>query len=146
MKKTLFLLLLSGCSLKAFCQSSVSIDETKTTTSGADDTLRKSNKIFSAIQDLPAFPGGREGYKDYIKKNLTWPADALNKEGIVILNFIVEKDGVLNDIKVTRSLSPSQDAEAIRIIKASPKWTPARIHKIPVRVMFQIPVPYKKNL
>jgi protein TonB len=78
------------------------------------------------IEILPKFPGGNKAFTKYIQKNLRWPAGA-EYEGRVILNFVVEKDGRVSNVKVVKSLSPLYDAEALRVIKASPRWHPGRL-------------------
>jgi len=97
---------------------------------------------FVSVQKQPAYPGGIAKFYEYIKKEMKYPEAAKkNKtEGKVFLSFVVEKDGSLTEIKVTRSLSTETDAEAVRVLKNSPKWTPAQQNNKPVRVKYNINV------
>jgi len=64
-------------------------------------------------------------------------------EGSVIANFVVEADGTIANVGVSRPVFPSLDAEAIRVLKAMPKWTPGRQDGKPVRVRYVVPVRFK---
>ena len=80
-----------------------------------------------------------------MKKNLRYPADAV-KDGIqgrVILTFIVEKDGRLTDIKLAKSVSPSLDKEAVRIVKSMPRWNPGMQDGKKVRAKYTLPISFK---
>ena len=75
--------------------------------------------VFVSVEQEPEFPGGMAAFYKFIEKNVRYPRQALfNKEqGRVIVQMVVEKDGTLTQIAVVRSVSPSLDEEAIRIIK-----------------------------
>ncbi|UOQ98899.1 energy transducer TonB [Hymenobacter sp. 5317J-9] len=80
----------------------------------------------------PAVPlGGTEKYAQFLADHQKYPAAAMQKgiQGTVKVSFIVEKTGTVNEVKVENPLSPELDAEAIRLIKSGPKWTPARHHR-----------------
>ncbi|QEC76213.1 energy transducer TonB [Mucilaginibacter ginsenosidivorax] len=102
------------------------------------------NKIFASVENLPEFPGGQDKFIAYLSKNIRYPAvDRENgTQGRVILTFVVERDGSLTDIKVTRSLSQGTDAEATRVLKSSPKWKPGIQNGRPVRVQYSVPVSF----
>ena len=102
------------------------------------------NKIFASVENLPEFPGGQDKFIAYLSKNIRYPAvDRENgTQGRVILTFVVERDGSLTDIKVSRSLSPGTDAEATRVLKSSPKWKPGIQNGRPVRVQYSVPVSF----
>ncbi|GAA3964103.1 energy transducer TonB [Mucilaginibacter dorajii] len=102
------------------------------------------NKIFASVENLPEFPGGVEAFGRYLGKTIRYPAvDRENgTQGRVILTFVVERDGSLTDIKVSRSLSQGTDAEAIRALKSSPKWKPGIQNGRPVRVQYSVPVSF----
>jgi TonB family protein len=103
------------------------------------------NKIFTSVEQIPVFPGGFEGFSKYLAQNIHYPADAVkNKvEGKVFLTFVVERNGSLADIKVLRGVSPDIDAEALRVMKASPHWRPGIQNGRPVRVQFSVPISFK---
>lgn len=79
----------------------------------------------NGIEIVPQFRGGNKAFSKYVKDNLKWPAGAKH-EGRVILAFSIEKDGRVTNAKVTRSLYPLYDAEALRVIKNSPRWIPGK--------------------
>ncbi|WP_406825004.1 energy transducer TonB [Pedobacter sp. KACC 23697] len=101
-----------------------------------------SNKVyyFVSIQKQPAYPDEIKKFYAFIKQALKYPeiAKKNNIEGKVFANFIVEKNGTLTDIQTTRSLSPETDAEALRILRKSPRWEPALHNGVPVRVRYHI--------
>lgn len=102
---------------------------------------------FVSVQQQPAYPGGMPKFYEYLKKELKYPEAAKkNKtQGKVYLSFVVEKDGALTDIVVIKKLSPETDAEAIRVLKASPKWYPAILDKKPVRVKYSLNINFDLN-
>ncbi|WP_454804447.1 energy transducer TonB [Mucilaginibacter phyllosphaerae] len=100
------------------------------------------NQIFTAVEQVPSFPGGDGAFGKYLGNNIKYPAIARenNVQGRVVLTFVVERDGSLTDIKVLRSLGSGTDEEAIRVLKKSPKWKPGIQNGRPVRVQYSIPV------
>jgi protein TonB len=102
------------------------------------------NQIFTAVEQSPAFPGGDAKFGAYLSKNIRYPAIARenNVQGRVVLTFVVERDGSLTDIKVLRGLGSGTDEEAVRVLKASPRWKPGIQNGRPVRVQYSIPVSF----
>ena len=70
------------------------------------------------------FKGGQSGWMKYMNKNFSYPDRALKlrKQGTVILQFIVDKDGTISDANIFRSVEYSLDRESLRIIRESPRW------------------------
>lgn len=102
------------------------------------------NKVydFVSVEKQPAFPGGISKFYDYLAKEMKYP-DAAKKnktQGKIFASFIVEKDGTLTDVQVIRGLTTETDAEALRVLRKSPKWQPAQQKGIPVRVKYNIAV------
>lgn len=95
-----------------------------------EDAALKEDKIYYAgyVKEEPSFPGGEGALRDFISKNLRYPKFAKEKGiyGPVGVSFIVEKDGSLTDFIVTRSVDPSLDKEAIRVLQSMPKWNPGK--------------------
>lgn len=102
---------------------------------------------FVSIETQPSYPGGMDKFYSYVGKSVKYPAMAAenNIQGKVYLSFVVEKDGRLTDIKVERKLGGGTDEEAIRVLKASPRWTPGIQNGKPVRVKFNIPISFTLN-
>ncbi|WP_207421941.1 energy transducer TonB [Desertivirga brevis] len=94
------------------------------------------------IEVQPEFPGGMNKFYEYVGRSYNYPAAAKEQgvSGRVILNFVVEKDGSLTDIKVVRDLGMGTGDEAIRVLKKSKKWNPGIQNGRPVRVSYTIPI------
>ena len=98
----------------------------------------ESNKIFNGddVDQQPSFPGGTNALNTFILSNLKYPVWAQEKgiQGRVVVKFIVEKDGSISNVEVDRSVSTSLDNEAMRVVKAMPKWIPGQINGKAVKV------------
>ena len=99
-------------------------------------------EFFMVVENMPVFPGGDLGLMKYIQKNVRYPAIAkeYNITGKVYVSFIVDKSGNVTDVKVVRGVDKNLDAEAVRVVKSLPKYTPGKQRGKPVRVMFTIPI------
>jgi protein TonB len=102
------------------------------------------NEIFTAVEKNPEFPGGLGKFGQYLSNNIKYPAVARENgvQGRVFVTFVVEKDGTLTDIKVTRGIGSGCDEEAVRVLKKSPKWTPGIQNGRPVRVQYNVPIAF----
>ncbi len=103
------------------------------------------DEVCMSAEKYPEFPGGTTALFDFINKNVKYPRSARDKgiEGRVFVQFVVEKDGSLSSFTVLRGVSDELDAEAIRVLKAMPKWKPGMNDGKPVRVQFTIPFNFK---
>lgn len=101
--------------------------------------------IFQVVEQMPEFPGGMEALLAYLGKNIKYPASAQenNIQGRAVIEFVVNKDGSIVDPKVVKSLDPACDKEALRVIKAMPKWNPGKQRGKPVRVKYTVPVTFR---
>jgi len=99
---------------------------------------------FVVVEEMPSFgPGGIDEFRNnYIAKNLKYPDVAAENgiQGRVFINFVVEPDGRVTNVKVVRSVDPALDKEAVRVVSSSPKWKPGKQRGKPVRVQFTIPI------
>jgi protein TonB len=102
-------------------------------------------KVFTSVEQMPQFPGGDAALMKYLSSHIQYPAMAAenNVQGKVILQFVVEKDGKVGEVKVARSVDKDLDREAIRVVKSLPKFTPGRQNGQPVRVWYTLPVTFK---
>ena len=109
------------------------------------DVSSTNDNPFDVVEEMPQFPGGAAALMQYLSKNIRYPEEAHknNIQGRVIVNFIVETDGSITEAKVTRSIHPLLDAEALRVINAMPKWNPGMQGGKPVRVKYTVPVTFK---
>ena len=97
------------------------------------------------VEVLPEYPGGTAAIFEFIQKNVKYPESAKEKglEGRVFIQFVVEKDGSLSSFQVLRGVSDDIDAEAIRVLKAMPKWKPGMNNGEPVRVQYTMPFKFQ---
>lgn len=103
------------------------------------------NRTYRAVEQMPSFPGGTKAMMEFLSKNTQYPEEAAKKgiQGTVFVQFVVEKDGSIKDVKVIRGKHPLLDAEAVRVAKLMPKWTPGKQDGKAVRVEFTMPVKFK---
>ncbi len=100
--------------------------------------------VFFIVEEMPEFEGDDKGdkFRSYIAKNLSYPEDAAEKKisGKVFIQFTVETDGSVSNVKVVRGVDPLLDAEAMRVVKSSPIWKPGKQRGQNVRVSFTFPI------
>lgn len=106
-----------------------------------------SNRVYDVVEQMPSFPGGNSGLMTYLNQNIRYPAEAQETcaQGRVVVSFVVGKDGHISDVTVVRSVDPSLDKEAVRVIRNMPRWTPGKQGGEPVRVRFTVPVSFRLN-
>ena len=116
-------------------------------TTKATKKTSANDKVYEVCEQMPTFPGGDAAMMKYLSENVKYPALAIKaqEQGRVVVSFTVEKDGAISDVKVARSVTPSLDAEAVRVVKAMPKWTPGKQDGQLVRVRYNVPVSFKLN-
>ena len=102
-------------------------------------------ELFGVVEQMPAFCGGDAALMKYLAENTHYPEEAKEKgmQGRVVVNFVVEKDGSITDVKVVRGIDPLLDKEAVRVVKTMPKWIPGKQSLVPVRVRYVLPVSFK---
>ena len=100
---------------------------------------------FRVVEELPQYPGGAVEFMKWLTKNLRYPAVARNRktQGKVVAVFYVEKDGSVTGIKITQSLSPECDREALRVLRMMPTWIPGIQNDKPCRTKVCIPIVFK---
>lgn len=108
-------------------------------------TSQADERVFQAVEQQPEYPGGQTALFRFLSENITYPKDAAEAyiQGRVVVSFVVEKDGSIDDVKVVRGVHPSLDAEAMRVIKLMPRWTPGRMNGSVVRVQYTLPLSFK---
>ncbi len=102
-------------------------------------------EIFQIVEEMPDFPGGVAKLSEYLQKNIKYPQMARESgiQGRVFVNFVVEPDGSVSNVKVLRSLGGGCDEEAMRVVKGMPKWKPGKQRGKAVRVSYILPVNFK---
>ena len=101
--------------------------------------------IFSVCEEMPEFPGGTEKFMEYLSSNIKYPEEAKEKgiSGRVFIQFVIEKDGSVTNVKVMKGIGALCDDEAVRVVKSMPKWKPGKQKGKPVRVNYILPVSFK---
>ena len=102
-------------------------------------------KIFTVVEQMPMFPGGDPALMGYLRDNIHYPTVAAENgvQGRVVVGFVVERDGSITDVNVLRSVDPSLDREAMRVVKSMPRWQPGKQNGSAVRVKYQVPVSFR---
>lgn len=140
MKKLFFSSLLAMLML-VFCQNEMAFAQKKATATPADDaTIHQ----FQSMKTPPAYPGGIAQFYKTIFKAVTYPEAAAkeNKQGTVVVSFVIEKDGTMANFSVDRKLGYGTDEAAIAALKSAKKWSPGQIDGKPVRVKMNVPVKF----
>lgn len=150
-------LLLIACNLNAKTQPSDNSADSATTAVASDDTTNttpetakqaqvpQDGKVYDVVENMPSYPGGDQAMYEFLVSNMKYPVEAqkAKKEGRVVVSFVVRKDGSITDVSVVRPEDPALDAEAVRVVKAMPKWTPGKQKGVPVNVKFNMPIQFK---
>lgn len=103
---------------------------------------------FAAVENKPGFNGGdANDFSKWVSENIQYPQDAIDSkiEGRVILQFTVSKEGDVKDVEVLRGVNELLDAEAVRVVSASPKWEAGSQNGVPVAVKYTFPVIFRLN-
>ena len=105
----------------------------------------KDEPIFQVVEEMPEFPGGMVEAMTFLAKNINYPVAAPQAkiEGRVIVQFVVEKDGSVSDVKVMRGVNSELDAEAIRVVSMMPKWIPGKQRGKAVAVKYTMPIMFR---
>ena len=102
-------------------------------------------KVFDVVEQMPQFPGGDAALFEYLSTHIKYPtiAEENGVQGRVIVTFVVERDGSITDVKVVKSVDPSLDKEASRVVAGMPKWIPGKQNGSAVRVKYTVPVTFR---
>ncbi len=103
------------------------------------------NKVFDVVEQMPSFPGGNAALMKYLSENIKYPVVAQENgiQGRVVVSFVVERDGSITDVRVVKSVDPSLDKEAMRVVKGMPNWIPGKQNGSAVRVKYNVPVAFR---
>jgi protein TonB len=101
-------------------------------------------EIFTVVESMPTYPGGDAARMKFLQENIKYPQMARESgiQGTVYVTFVVEPDGSVSDVRVLRGIGGGCDEEAVRVIKAMPKWIPGKQRGKPVRVQFNMPIKF----
>jgi Ca-activated chloride channel family protein len=101
--------------------------------------------VFFIVEDMPEFPGGDAALHNFITQNIQYPVEAQAKciQGRVYVSFIIDKDGSIINVRIARGISPSLNAEAMRVVRSMPKWKPGKQRGKAVKVSYTVPINFK---
>ena len=110
--------------------------------------MTNGNLMAQTVKDKieePQYPGGRKELLKYMEEHMVHPADmrALGLEGEVVVEFFVERSGVISGVNVVKGLTKSFDDEAIRLTRGMPRWIPGKKNGVPVRYRMTMPINFK---
>lgn len=125
----------------------IGVAQSQTPQSADDSTATAaalSNKVFRNVEIPASYPGGSGKMMEFINDSLQYPEEAIdaNVSGKVRLQFVVEKDGSISNIKTLESPHSALESEAKRLVKIMPRWNPGTIHDVPVRSYVQFPLTF----
>jgi len=109
-----------------------------------DDEEVVEAEIFTVVESMPSFPGGMGELMKFLGQNINYPTLAKESgiQGRVFINFVVEPNGSISNVKVLRGIGGGCDEEAVRVVKSMPKWSPGKQRGKPVRVSYNLPVKF----
>jgi protein TonB len=105
----------------------------------------KIDELFTIVEENPSFVGGNSSFIEFVRNNLIYPGKArrMGLEGRVFVQFVVERDGSVTNVKVLRGIGGNCNEEAIRVMQKSPKWITGKQRGRPVRVQMVVPIIFK---
>lgn len=108
-------------------------------------TTEKDSSEFGVVEVQPVFPGGEDKFYAYLVEHMSYPPEArrLGIEGRVYVQFIIEKDGSVSDVRVVRGIGAGCDEVAVKVVASMPRWTPGYHKGHPVRVKMIVPLTFK---
>lgn len=103
------------------------------------------DSIYEIVEVMPVFPGGEAGMMKYLSDNIKYPEEAMKAdiEGRVLTRFIINSDGSISDVEISKSVHPLLDAEALRVVNEMPNWTPGKVNGKAVKVRFMLPITFR---
>jgi protein TonB len=137
--KTLFGVLLAVCLITVSSCSQKKLAKSQSSQANSEQT---DEEVYQKVEQLPEFPGGNLELQKFLAQNVKYPVDAAkNKiQGRVFVTFVIGKDGSVKDARIVRGADPLLDAEALRVVKSSPKWHPGKEKGKVVAVQYTVPI------
>lgn len=112
--------------------------------SSSKDTPIVEDRVYDVVEQMPTYPGGEAAMMQFISSNVRYPsvAEENGVQGRVGLSFVIECDGSIGDVRVEKSVDPSLDKEAVRVIRSMPRWKAGTQNGKPVRVKYSTSVSF----
>lgn len=132
------------CCKSFFLGTQQFVEDTTIAQKSLDDFQILRDSIGDRIETNPEFPGGESACMQWLAQNIKYPSICIEQgiQGRVYVQFIVEKDGFITNIKAVKSPSPFLSKEAIRLVKQMPRWKPGTVNGVPVRIKFTLPIKF----
>ena len=110
-----------------------------------ENIVSGNGEVFINVEEQPQFPGGAPKLLEYLSQNIRYPKEAMeaDKQGRVIVSFVIRKDGSISDAKVVKPVDPLLDAEALRVVNTMPNWTPGKQSGKAVNVKYSVPITFR---
>jgi protein TonB len=105
------------------------------------------NVPLTFVEEMPEFPGGEQKLQEYLKAHIEYPNAAIDavRQGKVLVRFVVNEDGTITNVEARNTIGFGLEEEAMRVVRAMPRWTPGKNNGIAVKVWFQVPIFFKLN-
>ena len=138
-----------GNSKTVKAQEFVEVNKVEESTLHIEDVaiVQKDTDVFQIVEDMPEFPGGPKALMEFLGNNTIYPESEVKagNQGRVIVEYVIEADGRVSNVKVARGVSTALDAEAVRVVSAMPNWKPGKQKGEAVRVKYTLPVMFRLN-
>ena len=99
--------------------------------------------LAGVVEQMPSFPGGISALMKFLEKNIHYPDNKASVSGRVIVRFQINEDGSIDKVRIAKSLFPEFDEEAIRVVKAMPRWIPGKLMGERVKVSYTLPITFR---
>ena len=138
-------LLLAGCNANPQQTETAAPDASDTATETAAPAPTPTDSVYEVAEVMPEFPGDTQALFKFISENLEYPQHAIDGQikGRVVVQFVVDKAGKVDNIQVVRSIDKMLDQAAIDVVRALPAWKPGMQNGKPVNVRYTLPVSFK---
>ena len=142
MTQKIYLFIFALLPLMGFSTTKIIVRQDTVIPTNIDGNENDTTFLICVIEHKPEFKGGIGGLMKWIAEHTNYPKEAKKKgiTGKVFVQFVIERDGSVSNVKLARKVNPLLDEEAVRVIKMMPKWKPGKQRGKPVRVMYQIPI------
>jgi TonB family protein len=127
------------------CENVYDMEESEESPAYQDSDDSSCNQVYTAVEQMPQFPGGEAELMKYISNNIKYPTMAMenNIQGRVVVQFVVTSTGKIGEVKVVRSKDPDLDKEAVRVVKSLPNFIPGKMNGQAVNVWYTLPITFK---
>lgn len=107
--------------------------------------VSEENRVHDVAEQMPSFPDGAKGLIEFLQANIKYPQESMKQgiQGRVIVSFVIDVDGSVTNAEIRKSVDPLLDAEALRVVRMMPKWTPGLTAGKPVKVKYTMPVTFR---